>query len=156
MRRSCPGPRRTIRKSPDIGRGLPGPRGPKREYHGAGAGVQTLQHVREVSADRDLGDVLVEEQIDGSVSLPRQPGREIGCVLSSPLQLTEAALSRIVIDADHQGELLLRKKARGNFRWQQDAFAAVLRGGDVASPDENLHGQIGFAVLRPVNATLAK
>ena len=29
-------------------------------------------------------------------------------------------------------------------------------GGDVASPDENLHGQIGFAVLRPVNATLAK
>jgi predicted GH43/DUF377 family glycosyl hydrolase len=29
-------------------------------------------------------------------------------------------------------------------------------GGDVASPDENLHGQIGFAVLRPVSATLAK
>jgi hypothetical protein len=30
-------------------------------------------------------------------------------------------------------------------------------GGDAASPDENLHGQIGFAVLRPVvNATLAK
>ena len=29
-------------------------------------------------------------------------------------------------------------------------------GGDVASPDENLHGQIGFATLRPVNATLAR
>jgi predicted GH43/DUF377 family glycosyl hydrolase len=29
-------------------------------------------------------------------------------------------------------------------------------GGDVASPDENLHGQIGYAVLRPVSATLAK
>jgi len=29
-------------------------------------------------------------------------------------------------------------------------------GGDVASPDENLHGQIGYGVLRPVNATLAK
>ena len=29
-------------------------------------------------------------------------------------------------------------------------------GGDAASPDENLHGQIGFAALRPVNATLAK
>ncbi len=29
-------------------------------------------------------------------------------------------------------------------------------GGDAASPDGNLHGQIGFAVLRPVNATLAK
>jgi predicted GH43/DUF377 family glycosyl hydrolase len=29
-------------------------------------------------------------------------------------------------------------------------------GGDVASPDENLHGQIGLGVLRPVNATLAK
>ena len=29
-------------------------------------------------------------------------------------------------------------------------------GGDAASPDENLHGQIGFGVLRPVNATLAK
>jgi hypothetical protein len=29
-------------------------------------------------------------------------------------------------------------------------------GGDVASPDENLHGQIGFAVLRPVSVTLAK
>ena len=29
-------------------------------------------------------------------------------------------------------------------------------GGDVASPDENLHGQIGYGVLRPVSATLAK
>jgi len=29
-------------------------------------------------------------------------------------------------------------------------------GGDVASPDENLHGQIGFGILHPVNATLAK
>lgn len=29
-------------------------------------------------------------------------------------------------------------------------------GGDVASPDENLHGQIGVAWLRPVNATLEK
>jgi hypothetical protein len=29
-------------------------------------------------------------------------------------------------------------------------------GGDVASPDERLHGQIGYGVLRPVHATLAK
>jgi predicted GH43/DUF377 family glycosyl hydrolase len=29
-------------------------------------------------------------------------------------------------------------------------------GGGIASPDENLHGQIGFAILRPVDATLAK
>lgn len=29
-------------------------------------------------------------------------------------------------------------------------------GGDVASPDENLHGQIGYATLRPVSATLQK
>jgi predicted GH43/DUF377 family glycosyl hydrolase len=29
-------------------------------------------------------------------------------------------------------------------------------GGDVASPDENLHGQIGYSVLHPVSATLAK
>jgi predicted GH43/DUF377 family glycosyl hydrolase len=29
-------------------------------------------------------------------------------------------------------------------------------GGDVASPDENLHGQIGYATLLPVNATLQK
>jgi predicted GH43/DUF377 family glycosyl hydrolase len=29
-------------------------------------------------------------------------------------------------------------------------------GGDVASPDERLHGQIGYGVLRPVHATLAR
>jgi sucrose-6-phosphate hydrolase SacC (GH32 family) len=29
-------------------------------------------------------------------------------------------------------------------------------GGDVARPDENIHGQIGFGVLRPVSATLEK
>jgi hypothetical protein len=29
-------------------------------------------------------------------------------------------------------------------------------GGDVASPDENLNGQIGSGILRPVNATLGK
>jgi predicted GH43/DUF377 family glycosyl hydrolase len=29
-------------------------------------------------------------------------------------------------------------------------------GGDVASPDENLHGQIGLAILRPVGANLSK
>lgn len=29
-------------------------------------------------------------------------------------------------------------------------------GGDVASPDENLHGQIGYGTLRPVSATLQK
>jgi predicted GH43/DUF377 family glycosyl hydrolase len=29
-------------------------------------------------------------------------------------------------------------------------------GGDVASPDENLHGRIGYGVLRPINATLSK
>jgi predicted GH43/DUF377 family glycosyl hydrolase len=29
-------------------------------------------------------------------------------------------------------------------------------GGDVPRPDENLNGQIGFAILRPFNATLAK
>jgi predicted GH43/DUF377 family glycosyl hydrolase len=29
-------------------------------------------------------------------------------------------------------------------------------GGDIARPDENLNGQIGFGVLRPVNDTLAK
>jgi hypothetical protein len=26
-------------------------------------------------------------------------------------------------------------------------------GGDVASPDENLHGKIGVAILRPIAAT---
>jgi hypothetical protein len=34
-----------------------------------------------------------------------------------------------------------------------EVAAGVIRvwfgGGDVASPDENLHGQIGFAILRP-------
>jgi hypothetical protein len=29
-------------------------------------------------------------------------------------------------------------------------------GGDVASPDENLHGQIGYGTLQPVSATLQK
>ncbi len=29
-------------------------------------------------------------------------------------------------------------------------------GGDVASPAENVNGQIGYATLRPVNATLGK
>jgi hypothetical protein len=29
-------------------------------------------------------------------------------------------------------------------------------GGDVARPDENINGQIGFGILRPANATLAK
>ncbi len=29
-------------------------------------------------------------------------------------------------------------------------------GGDIASPDEGLHGQIGYGTLRPVRATLAK
>jgi len=29
-------------------------------------------------------------------------------------------------------------------------------GGDVARADENIHGQIGFGVLRPVSATLEK
>ena len=29
-------------------------------------------------------------------------------------------------------------------------------GGDVAHPDENINGQIGFAILRPASATLAK
>ena len=29
-------------------------------------------------------------------------------------------------------------------------------GGDVASPDANLHGQIGAGILRPVNATVGK
>jgi hypothetical protein len=29
-------------------------------------------------------------------------------------------------------------------------------GGDVASPDENLHGRIGMAILRPVGARAAK
>jgi predicted GH43/DUF377 family glycosyl hydrolase len=37
-----------------------------------------------------------------------------------------------------------------------DTIRVWFGGGDVASPDENLHGQIGYGVLRPVNATLAK
>ncbi|HMC59671.1 MAG TPA: hypothetical protein VKJ01_10800, partial [Candidatus Solibacter sp.] len=37
-----------------------------------------------------------------------------------------------------------------------DTIHVWFGGGDVASPDENLHGQIGRGVLRPVNATLAK
>ena len=37
-----------------------------------------------------------------------------------------------------------------------DAIRVWFGGGDVASPDENLHGQIGYATLRPVNATLQK
>ncbi len=37
-----------------------------------------------------------------------------------------------------------------------DQIRVWFGGGDVASPDENLHGQIGYGVLRPVNGTLAK
>jgi predicted GH43/DUF377 family glycosyl hydrolase len=42
-----------------------------------------------------------------------------------------------------------------------DTIRVWFGGGDVASPDENLHGQIGYGVLRPVvvrpvNATLAR
>jgi predicted GH43/DUF377 family glycosyl hydrolase len=37
-----------------------------------------------------------------------------------------------------------------------DAIRVWFGGGDVASRDENLHGRIGFAVLRPVSDTLAK
>ena len=37
-----------------------------------------------------------------------------------------------------------------------DTIHVWFGGGDVASPDENLHGQIGYGVLRPVNAKLAK
>jgi predicted GH43/DUF377 family glycosyl hydrolase len=37
-----------------------------------------------------------------------------------------------------------------------DTIRVWFGGGDVASPDENLHGQIGYATLRPVNATLQK
>ena len=114
----------------------------KREHHRAGVGVETLQHVCEVYADRDLGDARVQQRIDG-VSLPRQFGREIGCVLSSPLQLTEAALFRIVVDADHQGELLFRQKARGVFRRQRDAFAAALRGGERDNCQRNGEGATG-------------
>jgi sucrose-6-phosphate hydrolase SacC (GH32 family) len=37
-----------------------------------------------------------------------------------------------------------------------DTIRVWFGGGDVASPDENLHGQIGYATLRPVNGTLQK
>jgi hypothetical protein len=41
-----------------------------------------------------------------------------------------------------------------------DVGGGVIRvwfgGGDVASPDENLHGQIGLAILRPVRAIRPK
>lgn len=37
-----------------------------------------------------------------------------------------------------------------------DAVRVWFGGGDVASPDENLHGQIGAAILRPVGATLER
>jgi hypothetical protein len=37
-----------------------------------------------------------------------------------------------------------------------DTIRVWFGGGDVASPDENLHGQIGYGTLRVVNATLQK
>jgi predicted GH43/DUF377 family glycosyl hydrolase len=37
-----------------------------------------------------------------------------------------------------------------------DIIRVWFGGGDVASPDENLHGQIGYGTLRSVNATLQK
>lgn len=37
-----------------------------------------------------------------------------------------------------------------------DTVRVWFGGGDVARPDENLHGQIGYGVLRPLDATLAK
>lgn len=37
-----------------------------------------------------------------------------------------------------------------------DTVRVWFGGGDAASPDENLNGQIGFGILRPVNATLTK
>ena len=37
-----------------------------------------------------------------------------------------------------------------------DTIRVWFGGGDIPSPDENLHGQIGYATLRPVNATLQK
>lgn len=39
---------------------------------------------------------------------------------------------------------------------RDDGVRVWFGGGDVASPDENLHGQIGLAFLRPVGATLEK
>ena len=38
----------------------------------------------------------------------------------------------------------------------RDRIQLWFGGGDVTSPDENLHGQIGYGVLRPVSATLVK
>ena len=37
-----------------------------------------------------------------------------------------------------------------------DTIRVWFGGGDVASPDENLHGQIGYGTLRPVSVTLQK
>lgn len=37
-----------------------------------------------------------------------------------------------------------------------DVVRVWFAGGDVARPDEGLHGQIGYGILRPVHATLAK
>jgi hypothetical protein len=37
-----------------------------------------------------------------------------------------------------------------------DTIRVWFGGGDVASPDENLHGQIGYATLRAVDGTLTK
>jgi hypothetical protein len=37
-----------------------------------------------------------------------------------------------------------------------DGIRVWFGGGDVASPDENLHGQIGVAMLQLVGATLSK
>lgn len=37
-----------------------------------------------------------------------------------------------------------------------DTVRVWFGGGDIASPDENLHGQIGYGTLRPVSATLQK
>jgi predicted GH43/DUF377 family glycosyl hydrolase len=37
-----------------------------------------------------------------------------------------------------------------------DTIRVWFGGGDVASPDENLHGQIGYGTLQPVSATLQK
>ena len=37
-----------------------------------------------------------------------------------------------------------------------DSIRVWFGGGDVVRPDVNLHGQIGYGVLRPVSATLKK
>ncbi len=39
---------------------------------------------------------------------------------------------------------------------EDNAIRVWFGGGDAASPDENLHGRIGYGVLQPVSATLAK